>query len=415
MKHAKKQSHSVTFDTDNYYANMTNKSQWNNTSWRHKLLTPKKNRSNKSWLNQTPAPLLKEFDASALLLLPIDIPLSLSYSILRNVTLSLEFLESQQRNMFRVLPAEANNNISTSIQTDHAIASFVDLVLNGQEITNIDLLTSFNLNDAIPRGLRKCLESCEAIIPTALEEILLSISDCRANDVEVTIERFISNNQWNGHVIGILLCTTILEHSCKAMEELDHQPFLQYDRHRFNQLASEVGRLLCNCGCTRDGHDQVPFFAFSVPFSKERRRRRAMKKILRHLQSSKSLMQMEAETKVIDLPPPNINSPNPSTSPAQNIEMENKELGGEGRAYVRKVLFLEDCDEKARHEAMEDKGTLSMDDISVLVDLKDHGHFVNLDDIDQEWNAECSLLIRNRSRIDAAKAALQECDGMFSH
>jgi hypothetical protein len=492
------------------------KSPRENTSWRHKFLTPKnKQRSNKSWLQKTPAG-IKETTGDACsspsLFTPVDssstisigigssvnspvrvaaagsiLPIPLSYSILRNVTLALEFLESQQRNMFHVLAPfdnvtdsknnindnknsniDNNNNISKNnsinnttnstnnnnsiIQTDASVSSFVKLILNGQEMTNFDLLTCFDLN-MIPRGLITCIQSCETILSPSLQEVLLSISECRTEHMEEAIQRFISNEHWNGNEIGILLFTLILEHSSIVVKELDQSPPLQQQqqqqqqqqhqqqastisKQRFNQLAAEVGCLLCNCARTTSSHSGGGVngrllhasFLLSIQFlfSKERRRRRAMKKIFRHLQSSsKNLIQMEADTTPLlqkiagGLPSP---SPSPSCTPAQDsMDVDNNQHDGEESAgCIGNVLFADAVqksnqkDEATEEHHQAGKTFLSIEEssISVLNDLKDYEQFFDLD-IDRGWNAECSLMIRTRSRIDAAKAVLQECDEMI--
>eukprot|EP00979_Chaetoceros_neogracilis_P006714 scaffold1373_cov151-Chaetoceros_neogracile.AAC.1 len=61
------------------------------------------------------------------------------------------------------------------------------------------------------------------------------------------------------------------------------------------------------------------------------------------------------------------------------------------------------------HQAGRTFSSIEESSISVLNDLKDYEQFFD-PDIDRGWNAECSLMIRTRSRIDAAKAVLQECD-----
>ena len=159
-----------------------------------------------------------------------------------------------------------------------------------------------------------------------------------------------------------------------------------------------------------------------------------MKKILRHLQSSsKNLIQMEADTTPLlqkiagglPRPRPKINSspispsPSPSCTPAQDsMDVDNNQHDGEESAgCIGKVLFADAVqksnqkDEATEEHHQAGRTFLSIEEssISVLNDLKDYEQFFDLD-IDRGWNAECSLMIRTRSRIDAAKAVLQECD-----
>lgn len=342
--------------------------------WRHKFLTPKKPRSKESWLNQTPAVLKESSNDSALVDGTGTSQHPLSYSVLRNISLSLEFLENLNRNLFEILPSE-----STIVQRD-VLNSFVELILKGGEMTNFDLLKTFDLN-IFSRGLQTCIALCEPVVPPCLEQELVMISDCNVGEEEGVIHKFISNEKWNE--INVLLFTSILEHTC----------IKKLDRQGFNRLASNIGNLLCP-------GDQPPFFSLlsSIPFSRGRRRRRAIKKILRYLETSNKI-----ETKVIVVPSP----ANARNSPAQDIDTDNEPVGIE-RATVRKVLFADHCEhEQTRHEAIKDQEKVKYGDAaSVLNDVKDYVET----DIDEGWNADRTntLIIRTRSRIYAAEAILQE-------
>lgn len=360
----------------------------NRQSWRHKFLTPKKPRSKKSWMNETPAVPKESSNVSVLVLdgTGNSHPHPLSYSILRNISLSLEFLENHNRNLCEILPPR-----STIVQSD-VLKSFVELILKGGEMTNFDLLKTFDFN-IFSRGLRTCIALCEPVVPPYLEQELTMISDCNVGEEEKVIHKYISNEKWNE--INVLLFTSILEHSGKLQ--------LLVDKQGFNRLASTIGNILC------PGDQPSPFFPLlsSIPFSKERRRRRAIKKILRYLESSNQI-----ETKVIVAP----SAANTRNSPAQDIDIDidNDPVGIE-RASVRKVLFAEHCDhEQTRHEAIKDQEKVkSGDAASILNDMKDYGHFVETDS-DEGWNADRTntLLIRTRSRIYAAEATLQEYEEM---
>jgi hypothetical protein len=127
-------------------------------------------------------------------------------------------------------------------------------------------------------------------------------------------------------------------------------------------------------------------------------------------------------------PRPKINSspispsPSPSCTPAQDsMDVDNNQHDGEESAgCIGKVLFADAVqksnqkDEATEEHHQAGRTFLSIEEssISVLNDLKDYEQFFDLD-IDRGWNAECSLMIRTRSRIDAAKAVLQECDEMI--
>jgi hypothetical protein len=100
------------------------------------------------------------------------------------------------------------------------------------------------------------------------------------------------------------------------------------------------------------------------------------------------------------------------------MDVDNNQHDGEESAgCIGKVLFADAVqksnqkDEATEEHHQAGRTFLSIEEssISVLNDLKDYEQFFDLD-IDRGWNAECSLMIRTRSRIDAAKAVLQECD-----
>jgi hypothetical protein len=269
-----------------------------NPPWRHKFITPKKQKPiKKSWLDETPAflrnnnlphylSILESSDAAK--------PTVLSYKAMRSMVAILAHMEDNNRYLF-----ESNDVTPPAHQEDRATASaslvfekdedkiqqFVEFIFQNDDDNTTSLSSSSNNTildnvimhmeddmDVIRNGMKIAIQKCAPIVPLELQkECLLQIGSNRGSNrntyptktvatrpaekgdednaqhetgekaTSITtrstssrIRYFLSHPKWADP--NLILFTTLIQHACKMMNS---HHFLQHQHARPDQQSTK--------------------------------------------------------------------------------------------------------------------------------------------------------------------------------
>lgn len=229
----------------------------NMTQWKHQFKSPRKEtEQRKFWLNETPKHLRKSAEVP-----PIEQG-NFQDRQFQLLSLCLKHLEDRGACLFTSRNLESND--------ESQFIAFLDTAAN-------DSLDEYS-QSFICTGIRTILESRNVVHSIFLEKEMLNLNKYKDKELNKAIKKVLSNDAWN--TSHLLMMTTLIDH---ALNSIRMDPDRFKDTNAFNFLAGELSFLVFPRDNYEDQSMMSSMISSSMYFSLERRRRRAIKRILRSL------------------------------------------------------------------------------------------------------------------------------------
>ncbi|GFH51822.1 predicted protein [Chaetoceros tenuissimus] len=227
------------------------------TQWKHQFKSPRKEKDQrKFWLNETPKHLRKSAEMP-----PIE-QRNFQDQQFQMLSLCLKHLEDRGACLFTSGTLESND--------ESQFIAFLDIAAN-------ESLDEYS-QSFICTGIRTLLESRNVVHSIFIEKEILNLNKCKDKELNKEIKNLLSNDAWN--TSHLLMMTTLIDH---ALNSIRMDPDRFKDTNAFNFLAGELSFLVFPRDNYEDQSMLSSMISSSMYFSLERRRRRAIKRILRSL------------------------------------------------------------------------------------------------------------------------------------
>jgi hypothetical protein len=276
---------------------ITSKPKPPHSQWRHKFITPKKNRKSSkpktsSWINfSTPAILregrgdvvfqehgMKDENGIALDDGIHDANVStkkvpITYEVMRSIVAALAYIEKcHDDETFHCFLSYSDENLPPSDPNDVKLIEETKQLILSDNLIKVNAFQSMS-RQIVSIGLHAALRSCGPIIPESMEKDLYKIDKTAS---EAMIQLFLSRLP----EVNMILCLSLFQHISKTFKAI----LATLDEHRskvvLNQLACKIGDLIHSTATNVAKGSIISTEIFH--FRKKKLRRRAMKTLIRY-------------------------------------------------------------------------------------------------------------------------------------